>query len=107
MNYCKLKEKMLLFLYWEVILIIVYIIRLQKGGYNMSRPLFKDFISLGEGKGLSITLWKTALKIERKEREKGSWRTTQEITLAPRVLEYIFARIPMWIALMTEKENME
>ena len=65
-------------------------------------PIFKDFVSLGLGKGLSITVWNSHVKIERKERQSdGSWKVTQEIALAPKVLEYLFARIPIWIDKMT------
>jgi len=72
---------------------------------HRSGPIFKDFISLGEGKGISVTLWKSSLKLERKERQNGVWQVTQEISLAPRVLEYLFARIPIWLAKMAENSK--
>lgn len=69
-------------------------------------PLFKDFISLGEGRGISVTLWKNSLRLERRERQNdGTWLTTQQIALAPKVLEYLFARIPIWIAKMSESNE--
>lgn len=60
----------------------------------------KDYVSLGEGKGITITLLPKSLVLERKEKKEGKWQVTEKITLAPKLLEYLFARIPQYIAFM-------
>jgi hypothetical protein len=67
----------------------------------------KDYVPLGEGKGISITLLLTSLVLERREKKEGKWQITEKITLAPKLLECLFARIPQYIAFMEahQKKN--
>lgn len=68
------------------------------------QPLYQDYVPLGKGVGINISLWGSSLQLQRRERDdNGNWKTTQEFNLAPRVLEYIFARIPIWIEKMKKQ----
>lgn len=71
----------------------------------MANPIKKDYIAMGEGKGISVTLWPNSLQLERKEKEGTVWKTTEKMTLAPKVLEYLAARIPAFIALMESQST--
>lgn len=73
----------------------------------MANPIKKDYIPLGEGKGIRVTLWPNSLALERVEKKEGDWETTQEITLASKVMEYLTARLPGWITLMDAREENE
>lgn len=66
----------------------------------MTNPIRSDYINLGEGKGIRVTLWPTRLVLERIEKEKGKWNVKEKITLAPKVLEWLCARIPAFIAMI-------
>ena len=72
-----------------------------------NRPLASEWVGLGEGKGLNIAVWPTHVQIERKERDPNTnqWGITQQISLAPMVLERIFIRFPRWFELMRENEK--
>lgn len=63
-----------------------------------TKPLDRDYIPLGEGKGIRITLWDNNLRLERVERDPhtNKWDKTQEINLARPVLERLYIRIPIW-----------
>ena len=67
------------------------------------KPLYSAFWSLGEGKGIKVTLWKTNLRLERRERDTTAvkeWKTTQEISLARPILEKLYIRLPYFFAKM-------
>ncbi|MCW1296983.1 MAG: hypothetical protein OH319_04855 [Candidatus Parvarchaeota archaeon] len=70
----------------------------------MVNPIKSDYIPLGEGKGITITLFPNYLVIERKEKKGNTWVVTEKVTLAQKILEYLFARIPGYIAVM-DSEN--
>jgi len=71
-------------------------------GEIMANPIKSDYINLGEHKGMKITLWPTSLQIERVEKDEktNKWETKEKVTLAIKVLEYLNARIPAFIAMM-------
>ncbi len=66
----------------------------------MANPIKSDYITLGEGKGIKVTLWPTSLALERVERKEGKWETQEKITLAPKVLEWLGVRIPGYVSMM-------
>ena len=67
------------------------------------KPLYKAYFPLGEGQGISITLWQNNLQLQRRERDEGgNWTTTQEIALAKSVLEKLYIRLPMLFEKMKE-----
>lgn len=73
----------------------------------MANPIKSDYIAMGEGKGIKVTLWPTSLQLERIEKDEKTkkWKTTEKITLAPKVLEYLGVRIPAWIAMMEAQKE--
>ncbi len=66
----------------------------------MTNPIKNDYIGLGEGRGIKVTLWPTSLMLERVKREYGKWKTQEKITLAPKVLEWLGVRIPGYVSMM-------
>jgi len=61
---------------------------------------------LGEGQGISVTLWSNNLQLQRRERdENGNWKTTQEINLARQILEKLFIRLPIFFKKMKDEEK--
>lgn len=59
------------------------------------KPLRKGYVSLGEGKGIQITVWQNNLQLTRVERDENKeWKETQEINLAPMVLKELFWQLP-------------
>ena len=72
----------------------------------MEGILRDEYIGLGDGKGMKVQLWPNRLVIQRMEKKEGKWEKTQDIALNIRVLEFIAARLPAWIAMMdTTKEK--
>lgn len=73
----------------------------------MANPIKSDYIAMGEGRGMKITLWPTSLQIERVEKDETTkkWETKEKITLAPKVLEYLGVRIPAFIAMMDAQKE--
>ena len=71
----------------------------------MVNPIKSDYINLGEGKGMRITVWPNSVKLERVEKKNGKWETTEQITLAIKVLEWLNARIPAFIAMMEAQKS--
>jgi len=66
----------------------------------MVNPIKSEYITLGEGKGIRVTLWPNSLRLERIEKKEGKWETSEKITLAIKVLEWLGVRIPAFIAMM-------
>ncbi|MBS3052458.1 MAG: hypothetical protein J4428_03755 [Candidatus Aenigmarchaeota archaeon] len=58
-------------------------------------PLMKEYYSLGEGKGISATVWENNVQLQRQEKIDGKWEVKQEINLAKPILEKLFVRIPV------------
>ena len=72
----------------------------------MVNPIKSDYITLGEGRGIKVTLWPTSLSLERVEKsEKGKWEGKEKITLAPKVLEWLGVRIPAYVAMMDAQKK--
>jgi hypothetical protein len=71
----------------------------------MVNAIKSDYIPLGEGRGMTITLFPSYLIIERKEKKDGRWVVTEKITLAQKILEYLFARIPSYIVVMDSESK--
>lgn len=72
----------------------------------MANPIKSDYITLGEGKGIKVTLWPNSLTLERTEKsEAGKWETKEKITLAGKVLEWLGVRIPAFIAMMDAQKK--
>jgi len=67
------------------------------------KPIYKAYFPLGEGQGISVTLWKNNLQLQRRERINNEWKTTQEINLARQVLEKLYIRLPYLFYLMKKK----
>ena len=64
-----------------------------------------EYIGLGEGKGMKIQLYPNRLVIQRMEKQEGKWEKTQDIALNIRVLEFLGARLPAWIAMMDAQKG--
>jgi hypothetical protein len=73
----------------------------------MANPIKSDYIAMGTGKGMKITLWPNSLQIERVEKDEktNKWETKEKITLAPKILEYLGVRIPAFIAMMDAQKK--
>jgi len=71
----------------------------------MAEPLKDEYIGLGEGKGMKIQLYPNRLVIQRMEKKEGKWEKTQDIALNIRVMEYLAARLPAWIAIMDAQKK--
>jgi hypothetical protein len=71
----------------------------------MANPIKSDYINLGEGKGMRVTVWPNSVKLERVEKKSGKWETTEQVTLAIKVLEWLNARIPAFIAMMEAQKS--
>jgi hypothetical protein len=68
------------------------------------KPLYKNYFPLGEGQGISLTLWENGLQLERKVRDENkNWKTEQQIVLARQILEKLFIRLPYLFKLMKEE----
>jgi len=65
-----------------------------------SKELYREYFSLGEGKGIRISVFKTHLRLERVEKIENKYQTTQEIALAPQILEKLYIRLPKFFELM-------
>jgi len=76
----------------------------QKGEVKQ-KPLYRNYFPLGEGSGISVTLWSNSLQLQRREKEGDMWKTTQEIHLARNILEKLYIRLPRLFGLMREVEN--
>ncbi len=71
----------------------------------MANPIKSEYVTLGEGKGIKVTLWPNSLRLERVEKKEGKWETTEQITLAIKVLEWLGVRIPAFIAMMEAQKS--
>jgi len=73
----------------------------------MANPIKSDYIAMGPGKGMKITLWPNSLQIERVEKDEktNKWENKEKITLAPKLLEYLGVRIPVFIAMMDAQKK--
>lgn len=73
----------------------------------MANPIKSDYIHLGEGKGIKVTLWPTSLTLERVEKNEktGKWEGKEKVTLAPKVLEWLGVRIPAFIAMIDAQKE--
>jgi len=69
-------------------------------------PIYKTYWSLGEGQGISLSVWENFISLQRRVRnEKGEWKTEQEISLARPILEKLYIRLPHLFQLMKRKEK--
>ena len=64
-----------------------------------------EYIGLGEGKGMKVQLFPNRLVIQRMEKKDKKWEKTQDIALNIRVLEFLAARLPAWIAIMDAQKG--
>lgn len=70
------------------------------------KPLYKAYWPLGEGQGISATLWENNLQLERRVRDQsGNWKTEQEINLARSILEKLYIRLPILFEQMKSEEE--
>ena len=70
------------------------------------KPKYKAYWSLGEGQGISVTLWENHLQLQRRVRdENGNWKTEQEISLARPILEKLYIRLPCLFQKMKKGEE--
>ncbi|MCD6575599.1 MAG: hypothetical protein J7K73_00370 [Nanoarchaeota archaeon] len=72
---------------------------------KMVNPIRSDYINLGEGKGIKVTVWPNSIRLERVEKKEGKWETTEQITLAIKVLEWLGVRLPAFIAMMEAQKS--
>ena len=66
-----------------------------------------EYIGLGEGKGMKIQLYPNRLVMQRMEKKEDKWEKTQDIALNIRVLEFLAARLPAWIAMMDAQKKQD
>jgi hypothetical protein len=70
------------------------------------KPLYKAYWPLGEGQGISLTLWENSLQLERRVRDENkNWKTEQQIVLARQILEKLFIRLPYLFKLMKDERE--
>jgi len=73
----------------------------KSSGDEKKKPLAEDWISLGEGQGIRVTVWNRSVNLQRRvKQDDGTWQVEQEIALAKPALERLFISIPRYYALM-------
>ena len=60
-------------------------------------PVSHGWFSLGQGRGIKWTLWKTSVTFQRKEKQGYKWIALEELHVAPKVLKELVWRIPGWL----------
>ena len=72
------------------------------------KPLFHAYWPLGKGRGISVDLFSSNLRLRRIEKDKnGKWTVRQEIALGRGTLEKLFPYIPYFLFKMRESEKKE
>ena len=70
------------------------------------QPISREYWPLGEGQGISATVWPNNLQLQRRVKNPdGSWQTTQEIALAKPILEKLYIRLPKIFEAMKEEKQ--
>jgi len=68
------------------------------GGYPKPEgPVSHGWFSLGQGRGIKWTLWKTSVTFQRQEKQGDRWIALEELHVAPKVLKELVWRIPGWL----------
>lgn len=65
----------------------------------------KEYLPLGEGKGVVIILKNNGITLQRRERNNKKWSVTQEIFLSKPILEKLFVRIPVYFLHFYNNKN--
>jgi len=60
-------------------------------------PVSHGWFSLGQGRGIKWTLWKTSVTFQRQEKQGDKWIALEELHVAPKVLKELVWRIPGWL----------
>lgn len=63
------------------------------------------WFSLGQGRGIKWTLWKTSVTFQRQEKQGDQWITLEELHVAPKVLKEFAWRSPIWLSKMCQDET--
>lgn len=61
-------------------------------------PLDSGWFSLGQGRGIKWTLWKTSVTFNRQEKQGDKWLTMEELHVAPKILKELAWRSPGWLS---------
>lgn len=70
------------------------------------KPKYKAYFPLGEGQGISVSVWENNIQLQRRVRdENGNWKTEQEIALARPILEKLYIRLPYLFRLMRGQDG--
>lgn len=67
-------------------------------------PVSHGWFSLGQGRGIKWTLWKTSVTFQRSEKQGDKWITLEELHVAPKILKEFVWRIPGWLEII-DKNN--
>lgn len=70
-------------------------------------PVDTGWFSLGSGRGIKWTLWKTSVTFQRQEKQGDKWITLEELHVAPKVLKEISWRCPIWLDKIEKSEVVE
>lgn len=60
-------------------------------------PVSHGWFSLGQGRGIKWTLWRTSVTFQRQEKQGDKWIALEELHVAPKILKEIVWRIPGWL----------
>ena len=63
-------------------------------------PVSHGWFSLGQGRGIKWTLWKTSVTFQRQEKQGDRWIALEELHVAPKILKEIVWRIPGWLEIV-------
>jgi hypothetical protein len=63
-------------------------------------PADYGWFSLGQGRGIKWTLWKTSVTFQRQEKQGDKWITLEELHVAPKVLKEVSWRCPGWLSVI-------
>lgn len=71
----------------------------------MDNAIRDEYIGLGTGKGMKVQLYPNRLVVQRMEKKEGKWEKTQDIAMNIRVVEFLAARLPAWVAIMDAQKE--
>ncbi|MEM4605815.1 MAG: hypothetical protein QW103_02155 [Candidatus Pacearchaeota archaeon] len=74
---------------------------------DLSNVLHHDYFPLGEGKGISIWILNNGMRMQRRVREKSTWKNEQEIFLAIPIMEKIASRIFFYLGMIYQTKKSE
>jgi len=68
-------------------------------------PVSHGWFSLGQGRGIKWTLWKTSVTFQRQEKQGDKWIALEELHVAPKVLKEMVWRIPGWLETVEQSDE--